>query len=896
MQFKLDVAPDTNEVTFEMAFHQSMHSDSATCVCFGDNANLVVSASWDRTVYVWRSDTGKCVHELSGNQDPIVTLASPMLGEVVLGATHGNDIHVWNLRSGAHMHRLRGHTGAITGLEVFENGKCAVSVSEDKTIRVWDVTNGKCTSVIEGNENEIVDVALVPNGKYCVTLSAKGLAILWDLRLGSSLAQSQLPNNTSTRLAISESGDRVIMAGRERLDLWSTGQAIKSHPTQPDTVRYTNAKVLIVGDSGVGKTGIALRLTEDRFELTESSDAHWATQLVIPDASTLEGFEREIWLWDFAGQANYQLIHQLFMDETALSVLVFNPQADEPFEGLEQWDRGISRAARRDFKKLLVAGRCDRGSLVVSENRIREFMETRGYSDFIETSAKTGAGCVELKQKIVEHIDWDAIAWTASPRIFKVLKDEILRLRDEGMVLLRVVELKQRLELRLTDRPHEERAFGLQELRAVIALLAGPGLVWKLEFGDFILLQPERINAYAAAVVRTVREHVEEIGVIEEERVLNGKLSFHDMVRLPADEEAVVLLAMHHALVNRGMCIREITEGGNLLVFPSYFKKERPELVAHPSILVSYKFRGHLDELYATLIVKLLHSRIVENQKLWKYAADFRTPGGSKLGFKMSKCESGVGEVTVYCDEEAHEDSIVTFTRYIHEHLTTRATEVERFRRYTCKKCGTEVLNHSVVKMRLSQGLTDIVCVGCESRVEIWDLVERLFTSKEIDAKVRTLDQVATAALDNESKELILVGHAFAIAGEAGQIFRPTANSDWGIDGEIEFKDDQGNASGERIYLQLKSGDSYLHERKTDEKEIFTVKNSRHIDYWMSQRYPVMLVVRTSDSKIRWMNVQAFLKKKKANGYTLARQIEFVGETFNAQSILAVRQRILSDR
>jgi hypothetical protein len=198
--------------------------------------------------------------------------------------------------------------------------------------------------------------------------------------------------------------------------------------------------------------------------------------------------------------------------------------------------------------------------------------------------------------------------------------------------------------------------------------------------------------------------------------------------------------------------------------------------------------------------------------------------------------------------------------------------------------------------MRLSQGLTDIVCVGCESRVEIWDLVERLFTSKEIDAKVRTLDQVATAALDNESKELILVGHAFAIAGEAGQIFRPTANSDWGIDGEIEFKDDQGNASGERIYLQLKSGDSYLHERKTDEKEIFTVKNSRHIDYWLSQRYPVMLVVRTSDSKIRWMNVQAFLKKKKANGYTLARQIEFVGETFNAQSILAVRQRILSDR
>ena len=49
--------------------------------------------------------------------------------------------------------------------------------------------------------------------------------------------------------------------------------------------------------------------------------------------------EQEIWLWDFAGQADYRLIHQLYMDETALAVLVFNPQSENPFEGLGQWDR-----------------------------------------------------------------------------------------------------------------------------------------------------------------------------------------------------------------------------------------------------------------------------------------------------------------------------------------------------------------------------------------------------------------------------------------------------------------------------------------------------------------------------------------------------------------------------
>jgi thiol:disulfide interchange protein len=76
------------------------------------------------------------------------------------------------------------------------------------------------------------------------------------------------------------------------------------------------------------------------------------------------------------------------------------------------------------------------------------------------------------------------------------------------------------------------------------------------------------------------------------------------------------------------------------------------------------------------------------------------------------------------------------------------------------------------------------------------------------------MEEQARNSIDNESKELILVGHVFAIIGEAGHIFRPTPNSDWGIDGEIEFKDDQGKASGKRVYLQLKSGDSYLQQRK----------------------------------------------------------------------------------
>jgi HEAT repeat protein len=134
---------------------------------------------------------------------------------------------------------------------------------------------------------------------------------------------------------------------------------------------------------------------------------------------------------------------------------------------------------------------------------------------------------------------------------------------------------------------------------------------------------------------------------------------------------------------------------------------------------------------------------------------------------------------------------------------------------------------------------------------------------------------------DNQSRELYLVGEVFKIVAEAGHIFRPTPNSDWGIDGEIEFKNDKGEATGNRVYLQLKAGDSYLRKRKRDGKEIFNVKNIRLAEYWKSQAYPVLLVIRDSKGLIRWMNVKDYLLRQA----TCVTQIEFQATTFTSESV-----------
>lgn len=845
----------------------------------------IVSGSWDKTVRVWDVKTGQCLSILRGHTDYIVGVAITPDGRRIITGSKDGTVRVWDVDTGLCSKILRGHTETVLKVAVTADGLQAVSGSTDKTIRVWDIEAGRLIATLEGHTGDVTGVAITPDGRRIVSGSKDRTVRVWDVDTGLCLATFEGHTDEVRSVDITDDGLWAISGSYDTtVQLWELPPYNENLNLELGASRYTNAKVLLVGESGVGKSGLAYRLAEDRFEPTISTDAAWATQLKLSHDANNEEIEREIWLWDFAGQADYRLIHQLFMDETALAVLVFNPQSENPFEGLGQWDRDIQRAARRSYTKLLVAGRCDRGGLMVSRAGIKQFLHERGFKQYLETSAYTGAGCKELSEAIINNIPWHDIPWTTSPRIFKLLKEEILKLKDEGKVLLRMGELKQQLEMRL---PNDN--FTLAQLRAVVGLLASPGIVWQLEFGDFVLLQPERINAYSAAVIRKVRAHTEEIGVIFEEDALAGKLDYQDMKRLPFDEEQIVLRAMHQTFVDHGLCLRETTDSGTLLVFPSYFKRERPEMEGHPAILVTYQFSGQLDEIYSTLVVRLHHTTAFEKDQLWHFAADFKTQSGKRVGLKMTKQNEGAAELAVYFEPGISDDTKVTFIRYVHEHLKMKADGVVRLRHYICPHCNTSVKDRETALERLKEGKKDILCVKCEKRVPLWDLIEQKFASEEFVQRVQELEEQAASSIDNESKELILVGHVFAITGEAGHIFRPTPNSDWGIDGEIEFKNDKGKASGKRVYLQLKSGDSYLYPRKSDGKEIFTLKNPRHAEYWVSQAYNVMLVIRTSDGQIRWMNVTDYLQKHGTN----IQQIVFEGEAFTTLNIMKLRDKLL---
>jgi len=574
--------------------------------------------------------------------------------------------------------------------------------------------------------------------------------------------------------------------------------------------------------------------------------------------------------------------------------------------------------------KLLVAGRCDTGGLRVARRQIDDFVAERGYAAYLETSAKTRAGCAKLKQAIIDGIQWENIPWRSSPVLFKRLKDEIIRLKDEGRVLMRFNELREVLALRLTqarsasegpddaatDEESLARASGYgdegnrftdAELKAVIGLLAGPGVVWELAFGSWVLLRPELINTYAQGVIQTLRQDERELGSITEERVLSADLAFpKGLPLLPEDEERILLLAMHRLLVENGLCLREPTEIGALLVFPSYARRDRPDLVEHPSIQISYQFDGFLDDIYATLVVRLHHTGPFELDALWNGAADFKTMEGHKLGIKLDRKAAGTAELLVYFDPGLPVGEMMIFSKYVHEHLLRKAKDREdvvRLRHWVCK-CGEPVENRAAAMRRLKDKgrKAKIMCVECEKRVPLWDDLEEAFADPKLLERVRQLEAKADDQLEAESRDRALVGDIVSTVALAGQTCREFKVSDHGLDMEIEFTDDSGEATGRKLYLILRSGDSALTTRKRDGAELFKIDKQQDARYWMKQACPVLLVVRNNEGHVRWMEIREHLNEVTNNGERQVRQIVFDGERFDVMSIRRWRDRILEPR
>jgi len=147
--------------------------------------------------------------------------------------------------------------------------------------------------------------------------------------------------------------------------------------------------LVLIGDSGVGKSCLLLRFADDKW-----TDSYISTIGVDFKIRTIELDSKTIKLqiWDTAGQERFRTISSTYYRGAHGIIVVYDVTNKTSFENVQRWMTEIDKYARESVNKLLVVNKSDGDgvSRQVSQAEGKSFADSKGIH-FLETSAKTGS-------------------------------------------------------------------------------------------------------------------------------------------------------------------------------------------------------------------------------------------------------------------------------------------------------------------------------------------------------------------------------------------------------------------------------------------------------------------------------------------------------------------------
>ncbi|KAG8988443.1 hypothetical protein FRB94_000699 [Tulasnella sp. JGI-2019a] len=164
-----------------------------------------------------------------------------------------------------------------------------------------------------------------------------------------------------------------------------------------------NIKLLLIGNSSVGKSSLLLRFADETFLTEDESSATIGVDFRVSKME-VNGRRVKLSIWDTAGQERFRTITSSYYRGAQGIILVYDVSNRESFEALPRWLSEVETYVNAAVVKILVGNKVDKEfSRAVSEDEGAKFAERMG-TLFVEASAKTSVGVHEAFQEVVTRI------------------------------------------------------------------------------------------------------------------------------------------------------------------------------------------------------------------------------------------------------------------------------------------------------------------------------------------------------------------------------------------------------------------------------------------------------------------------------------------------------------
>lgn len=744
------------------------HYSRINCLTWSSDSAMIASCSDDGTSRIWSVRNENSLHVLKALGQASMKAAWSPNGRLLATTTQNDSrLQIWDTVSGREAYRVEGHVGAITDLEFSRDGRILASAAANTSgsLRIWRTDTWECAAT--------VSVPIVPT-------ATNHHALAFD------------PTHQCLAILTEEESQEVKGQFHGGIEYWNLDIDVLAKEKDMDSRYYSNAKVVLVGDTGVGKSGLGLVLSGHAFEPTDSTHGRHVWYLnedMNPLAENARNkANREILLWDLAGQQGYRVIHQLFLDDTSVALIVIDGRNEtDPFGGVHYWERALRQAAAMQnglfsLTKFLVVARSDRGGVAASQDRINTLVTSLGFQGYFVTSAKEGRGITELKEAISKAIDWTSLPRISSSDLYHRIKQYLVSQKLKDRSLSNSEDLYQSfISSMASSRILSQQANLRAEFQACIGLVEAAGLLKRLSFGSLVLWQPEFIDFYASALINAARVEPDGLGSLEEDSVKSRNFFIPTEGRLrDMHEEQLIMIAMLEDLLRRELILREKTSEGIFLVFPAQLTRDKPEPpMREEKVTINrtaiFEFEGPIANIYASLVVRLSHSEYFKRKELWQNGSTYTTRSGETCGLLLRSVGEGSAELTVYYEEVRDEKGVrvknITdetrdaFEGYVDAHVRRRAIRgtVNVQKVYSCRKCGLSLSNEQA-KVAHEQKWPYMTCPNpqCDGKIYILDheeVIQVVSQSGMVSGtRIQSMDEAADRSRERAAAAMTIAG------------------------------------------------------------------------------------------------------------------------------------------
>ena len=167
-----------------------------------------------------------------------------------------------------------------------------------------------------------------------------------------------------------------------------------------DNDNEESVKVVLIGESGVGKTSIISQFTKGIFnpDLMSTNGATFSTKKKeFKESNKILSFE----IWDTAGQEKYRSLAKMFFKDAAVALIVYDVTSKKSFEEIKAyWMDLVKENGPKKVIMYIVGNKIDLSEKeVVNEDEARAFAENENVNFWL-TSAKNSTGIDELFNEI----------------------------------------------------------------------------------------------------------------------------------------------------------------------------------------------------------------------------------------------------------------------------------------------------------------------------------------------------------------------------------------------------------------------------------------------------------------------------------------------------------------